>query len=183
MNLVLLDTKKDEVVGIITIYPIEPQEDFEYGQVGSVGSERGYGLNLYKFGLYEFWLRHQKPLMPSRDGDVKGESMAVWAKLNNDSKIKKTHLKWEDDEFTLSLIIGEEVYYTLEEKEEIYQEYLEYNEDLKNDKELKVFNTMYSLDTEPDMFSELKEKGEEYKKHNDWLYHMDVDYSVFFDLE
>jgi len=182
LDLVLVDIENDIEVGIIGLYPVEPQDDnFDYGQVGSVGAERGYGFNLYKFALYEFWLRHKKPIMPSRDGDVTGEAMNVWLKLYNDSSIKKNTLKWEDDEFTLSIMFGEQDYYTLEEKEEIYQDFLENGEDLKNDEEIKIFNTEFILDTEPNMFYDLKEKGEEYKKsHPDWKHHFDIDYSAFF---
>jgi len=185
LDLVLVDIENDIEVGIIGLYPVEPQDDFDYGQVGSVGAERGYGFNLYKFALYEFWLRHKdKPIMPSRDGDVTGEAMNVWEKLFNDPTVKKNTLEWEDDEFTLSLLTGEEIYYSLEKKEEMYQNFLEdgYDKrDLKKDEELKIFNTEFILDTEPDMFSELKEKGEKYKKsHPDWKHHFDIDYSTFF---
>jgi len=191
LSLVLLDIDDDIVVGVIILYPESQDDDFDdddfdFGQVGSVGAERGYGFNLYKFALYEFWLKYKKPLMPSRDGDVKGEAMAVWEKLYNDSSVKKNTLEWKDEEFTLSIMFGEQTYYTLEEKEEIYQEFLGDvfdKRDLKKDEEIKIFNTEFILDSEPELYSELKEKGEKYKKNHNWKHHMDTDYGVFFDME
>jgi len=175
-SFVLLNTKTDVVIGTLNLVVYDDINDKEYfGMVTSVGAERGYGKYLYEFAL----MYVDVPVMPSRDGDVTGEAMNVWEKLYNDSDVVKDTLKWEDDEFTLSILFGEKEYYSLEEKEEIYKEYLENGEDLKKDEEIKIFNTKYSINKESDLYLELKDKGRKFDKDTDKYF--DVDYSGFFE--
>ena len=175
-SFVLLDIEKDLVVGTINLVVYDDKNNIPvHGMVTSVGADRGYGKYLYEFALMYL----DVPIMPSRDGDVTGEAMSVWTKLYNDNNVIKNTLDWEDEEFTLSIMFGEQTYYSIEEKDEIYQEYLEDGNDIKDDEEIKIFNTMYSIDNESDLFIELKNKGEKFE--GDTTEYFDVDYSSFFE--
>lgn len=177
LNLVLLNTKTDYVVGTLSLVIYQDKEGKNVeGKITSVGSERGYGKYLYEFALMYI----DVPILPSRDGDVTGEAMKVWEKLYNDPKVIKEELNWEDDDYTLSILFGDQVYYTLKEKEEIYQNYLENGEDLKNDIELQIFNTKYTIKNNSNLYLRLKKIGEKFMKNNNTDEYFDVDYSYFF---
>ena len=54
-------------------------------------------------------------LMPSRDGDVRGDAFNVWTKMYHRDDVDKLELEVVDDDFRFDILTGERDYTTKEE--------------------------------------------------------------------
>ena len=136
LTMSLYDPKQDLVYGYIhTAY--HPSEA-PYFSVISVGAEKGYGPFMYELAMMALYNKNQL-LMPSRDGDIRGEAWEVWLKFYHRSDIIKQPILLTDDAFRIDVLTGGPA----EEWEG--DEKMQYWAELgaEDRQTLKVFNTAY----------------------------------------
>lgn len=142
----------DEDSGALTMCLYDPKEDLIYGYIHtayhpseapyfsviSVGAEKGYGPFMYELAMMSLYNRNQL-LMPSRDGDIRGEAWDVWLKFYQRSDIIKQPILLTDDAFRIDILTGDETDF------EDMDEKMAFWRDLNSgDRQtLKVFNTAY----------------------------------------
>ena len=125
-----------------------------YFNVGGVAALRGYGPFIYELAMM-YADSHNSMLMPSRDGDVRGDAWNVWVNFFNRDDVNKNTLKLEDDLFRFDIITGDEWDIDYEEKLEYWNEEI----DEEDRRALLTFNTGYSLSPNGD-YQELIKRAE-----------------------
>jgi hypothetical protein len=151
-EMTLYDPKSDEVFATITFsshITLGP-----YFNVGGVAALRGYGPFIYELAMM-YADSHNSMLMPSRDGDVRGDAWNVWENFFKRSDITKNTMKLEDDLFRFDIITGDEWDIDDEEKLEYWNQEIN-DEDRQS---LLAFNTGYSLTPNSD-YRELVKRAE-----------------------
>ena len=135
LNFTLYSKSENKIYGVITTSDINGSNKLQ--EVGRVAAEKGYGPL-----MYEMAMSYINPgyLMPSRDGDIRGEAWSVWEKFYQRKDITKKTLEFQDDLFSFVIATGDshEEFDSLEEKQEMYDELSNYEK-----KAVQVFNTMY----------------------------------------
>jgi len=91
-DMTLYDPKKNKVYGHIGIYKLSSGN----WAVGGVAAERGYGPLLYELAMSQVY---PYALMPTRDGDVRGEAINVWEKFMIRGDVKKDDIEEGDSDF------------------------------------------------------------------------------------
>lgn len=150
-TLSLYDPSENKVYGTITF--IKGSKDKNYW-VSGVASIKGYGPFIYELAMM-ISHKHGVGLMPSRDGDVRGDAFSVWEKFYDRSDVGKETIPFDDEDFSFR-IFDDHDHLSLEEKEE----WLKSIEDDKylNIKTLYVFNTAFSMAPDSSL-SELIDRG------------------------
>jgi len=135
LNFILYSKSEDKIYGAITTSDIHDSNKLQ--EVGRVAAEKGYGPL-----IYEMAMAYINPgfLMPSRDGDIRGEAWNVWKKFYQRNDIIKKTLPIENDLFSFVLVTGDshEEFESIEEKKEMFDEL-----DKKSKIDIMAFNTMY----------------------------------------
>ena len=136
LTMSLYDPKQDLVYGYIhTAY--HPSEA-PYFSVISVGAEKGYGPFMYELAMMALYNKNQL-LMPSRDGDIRGEAWEVWVKFYQRSDIIKQPILLIDDAFRIDILTGDETdFENMDEKMAFWGDL-----HASDRQTLKVFNTAY----------------------------------------
>lgn len=144
-TLVLYDPKSKSTYAVITfIWRQQTGPDF---YVSGVAAEKGFGPLIYELAMM---LAEQdgRGLMPSRDGDVRGDAWNVWTKFYDRSDVDKKELDLLDDNFRCDIITGDECEFDGDEdKVEWWSEMGDANK-----KTLKIFNTAYSMKPGSDLY-------------------------------
>lgn len=135
LNFILYSKSEDRIYGAITTSDINDSNKLQ--EVGRVAAEKGYGPL-----IYEMAMAYINPgfLMPSRDGDIRGEAWGVWEKFYQRKDINKKTLPIENDLFSFLIVTGDshEEFDSLEEKQEMFDELSDFEKE-----GVMVFNTMY----------------------------------------
>lgn len=126
--------------------------------VGGVASNQDLRIGVL---IYEFIMMnvYPKSLMPSRDGDVRGGAMYIWEQFyNNREDVKKETLDIKDEDYSFSILSGDDYYMSYDEKLEYLEEIKD--EDIRrgtddNIKVLNIFNSKYYLEPNT-IFNKLK---------------------------
>lgn len=108
--------------------------------IGGVAADKGYGPLMYELLMSVIYPR---VLMPSRDGDIRGEAFHVWEVFyTKRNDVVKNTLPIDNRYYNFSILTGEnDKFNSLDEKQALYDDFVA--EDNKNASVLAVFNTMY----------------------------------------
>lgn len=155
-ELILFDPNSDNVYGTIMIVLHESEAPYYY--VRGVAAIKGFGPFIYELAMMLLDKEGQM-LMPSRDGDVRGEAWGVWKKFYDRNGVKKKTLDLLDDDFRCDIITGDECYF--EDNEDKQEWFNELSDDDKH--ALIVFNTGYSMTSNSD-FVNLVNNSKKYSK-------------------
>lgn len=132
---ILYSKSEDKIYGTITTSDIDGSLKLQ--TVGRVAAEKGYGPL-----IYEIAMAYINPgyLMPSRDGDIRGEAWNVWEKFYERKDVIKKTLDIKDELFSFVIVTGDshEDFESVEEKQEMFDELSNFEK-----KGVMVFNTMY----------------------------------------
>jgi len=136
-DLVIYDPTNKKIYGTITVvYRNEFGPDYF---VTGVAAEKGFGPFIYELAMMHAG-RNGKGLMPSRDGDVRGEAWGVWKQFYDRADIKKKTLSPDSPYFKFDILFSEDDFGSEEEKQEWFQEASQ--EEIKT---IEIFNTAYYL--------------------------------------
>jgi len=110
-------------------------------QVAGVAAQQGFGPFIYELAMM-ISERNGMGLMPTRDGDVRGDAWGVWKRFNKRDDVNREVVPFESEEFSFK-IFDDHDELSMEEK----QEWLE---NIKEDEhssieDLILFNTAFSL--------------------------------------
>jgi len=135
-DMTLYNPKTKDAYAHIAFGVREGVEDY---YIFGVAAERGFGPFIYELAMMHI-NKEGKGLMPTRDGDVRGESWNVWEIFyKNRSDVKKKTLDILDPAYNFNLI--EDIYWDDDkEKMEIYNEL-----DSEDKENLIIFNTAYFM--------------------------------------
>lgn len=143
----LFDFKTSRVLGTIK-YKAASNNIMQFV---AVAAEKGYGPLMYELGIMTAF---NKPMVPTRDADIRGGAFSVWEKFMSRSDVKKIVLQPGDEAFS-------EEYYEIGDKEgEIGNTALlkapsgEYSELLKRGNELAAKYKIYP--------EEVKQRGDNF---------------------
>lgn len=155
-NLDLYCSENDEIYGTIGFSKIG---DKLFG-ISGVAALRGFGPFIYELAMM-YLNSFDGYLMPSRDGDVRGEAFNVWEKFYNRNDVIKHTFEYTDKEYNYE-ILGYDI--PMEEREE-YLKDVEENGGFKKyeTNALLVYNTKYSLKSNNDYY-ELIERSKKYSQ-------------------
>jgi hypothetical protein len=150
----------DSDSGVLTMSLYDPKEDLVYGyihtayqpseapyfNVRSVGAEKGYGPFIYELAMMILYNKNQL-LLPSRDGDIRGEAWEVWLKFYQRSDMIKQPILLTDDAFRIDILTGDETdFEDMDEKMAFWRDL-----DASDRQTLKVFNTAFGHVPTPDL--------------------------------
>lgn len=153
--LTIYDPKQKKAYATIGISYELDESNF---QVFRVASEKGFGPFMYELAMMHIDSGGDM-LMPSRDGDVRGEAFSVWEKFYTRNDVYKETVDLFSDEFKCDLLVGNQCYF--DSKEEKLEWWNEWSEEDK--KSLIVFNTSYSMEPNKEYYN-LYNKSELYSK-------------------
>lgn len=148
--------ENDEIYGTISFSKIG---DKLFG-ISGVAALRGFGPFIYELAMMHL-NNFDSYLMPSRDGDVRGEAFNVWEKFYNRNDVIKDTFEYTDEEYNYE-ILGYDV--SMEEREEYLKDVEEDGGFKKYESNvLLVYNTKYSLKPNNDYY-ELIERSKKYSQ-------------------
>jgi len=134
IDLNLYDPNTNNIYGTISITK-EPN----YYYVSGVAAERGFGPFMYELAM-TYAGKNNMGLMPSRDGDVRGEAWNVWKQFYyNRPDVKKVTLNIGDEGYTFGILGFDNN--NFDSYDEIIKHYNTLNK--KNREALNVFNSLY----------------------------------------
>jgi len=114
-SITLYDFKIDRVYGYMSMRPISSN----LNEFVAVAAEKGYGPLIYECGIMASF---NKGLLPTRDGDIRGDAFKVWEKFTQRTDVVKAVLEEGDEGYS--------------------EEYLDFDLDMDNPKESIVGNTV-----------------------------------------
>ena len=135
VTLTLYNPKNKEVYATITFISNKLSAPYHY--VSGVAAIKGYGPLIYELAFMYVDSINSR-LMPSRDGDIRGEAFNVWEKMYDRIDIDKTEVDIKDDNFRFDIITGEDLFTTEKERIEWFNQSSE-----DEQYTLKVFNSAY----------------------------------------
>lgn len=153
-TLVIYDPTTKNAYATITIISNQTSPRDSFYSTG-VAAEKGFGPFIYELGMM---VAGDRGLMPSRDGDVRGEAWNVWKNFYKRDDVKKETIPLEDDDFSFKIIEDHGVL-TPEEKQMWFWQIQD--DDYSDETNLELFNSIFKM--KPDsQFEELYKRGEEY---------------------
>ena len=153
-DMALYDPADKTVYGYAAIAISDTENYF----IAGIAAKPGFGPLIYKLTMMQASL-DGKGVMPSRDGDVRGDAWYVWEQFYERGNVNKETLDVTHKDYNFNII--DDIYYDdLDEKIEIFNEFHE-NNDKSALKGLAIFNTVYSLQAD-DNYKRLRSVAEEW---------------------
>lgn len=133
----LYDPESNRCYGYLTAADsMEGSNDYS---VMSVAAEKGFGPFVYELAMM-YVNAKGKGLMPSRDGDVRGDAFDVWTKFYDRKDVKKNKLTPDSPAFKFAILFDDS---EMEDVDDVVEFYTELS---KEDKRiLSIFNSAYFL--------------------------------------
>lgn len=136
-SITLYNPKSNEVYATITFISHISEGPFHW--VSGVAAKKGYGPLIYELA-FMFVHDNNSRLMPSRDGNVRGEAFNVWKKMYNRDDVDKLGFNVTDNNFKFDILTG------VDDGNISKEDKIEWFNNSSNEEKLvlKVFNTAFS---------------------------------------